>query len=128
MATVSSARTRRSCRRRSRRQVWCTRRCGPLGEIKLHSADAGEAIHQGGEQIIIVNGPADCCGKNGADLRLHRSAMTSRADAQPLLHLIVQVSDSYSSHCHHLQVLSMLCLLYTSDAADDLTRVDLGGR
>ena len=23
---------------------------------------------------------------------------------------------------------SMICLLYTSDAADDLTRVDLGGR
>ena len=27
-----------------------------------------------------------------------------------------------------LQVRNRLCLLYTSDAADDLTRVDLGGR
>ena len=28
----------------------------------------------------------------------------------------------------YLKVLSKTCLLYTSDAADDLTRVDLGGR
>ena len=29
---------------------------------------------------------------------------------------------------NHLQHLEVRCLLYTSDAADDLTRVDLGGR
>src|SRR5665811_1361832 len=28
----------------------------------------------------------------------------------------------------YLHVVDLVCLLYTSDAADDLTRVDLGGR
>src|SRR5665811_1090201 len=31
-----------------------------------------------------------------------------------------------AAHVHHGQ--DIVCLLYTSDAADDLTRVDLGGR
>ena len=30
--------------------------------------------------------------------------------------------------CIYLLILSMICLLYTSDAADDMQCVDLGGR
>ena len=34
----------------------------------------------------------------------------------------------FSANQHHLVVRGGICLLYTSDAADDLLCVDLGGR
>ncbi len=40
----------------------------------------------------------DRFGVNGGDLRLHRSAVSSGADAQPLFDLVVEVTDRHSSH------------------------------
>src|SRR5665811_313843 len=42
--------------------------------------------------------------------------------------LLNTTKKSTASIAASLTVLSYICLLYTSDAADDLTRVDLGGR
>src|SRR5665811_2639590 len=54
---------------------------------------------------------------------LHRPGRQSRID------LVRAAGDDLSGSCDHvLSTQVMGCLLYTSDAADDLTRVALGGR
>src|SRR5665811_311715 len=41
---------------------------------------------------------------------------------------LVHIGEDGLAHPRIPELLDMVCLLYTSDAADDLTRVDLGGR
>ena len=52
--------------------------------------------------------------------------MSSLQDGGPLYHTVWYLSSNSSDAA--CKLLYSICLLYTSDAADDLTRVDLGGR
>ena len=49
-----------------------------------------------------------------------------------LISIIIMFASKVMAHSSHYEGLKKIemdvCLLYTSDAADDLTRVDLGGR
>src|SRR5680860_670892 len=43
-------------------------------------------------------------------------------------HVTLDVTEEYYQKCIRYMVFGNICLLYTSDAADDLLCVDLGGR
>src|SRR5450756_1720493 len=74
------------------------------------------ATDEAGIQFRILNsskGAAVRATRAQADRLLYKKAIRSRLENQPNLTLFQQAVD---------------CLLYTSDAADDLLCVDLGGR
>src|SRR5665811_1344326 len=84
---------------------------GPFGDV-------GEALlPQPCRDLVAVRGPA----------RQDREHDALQRALEHLRHLLAHGTPPRTTQRHWLLVNSNTCLLYTSDAADDLTRVDLGG-
>src|SRR5665811_716432 len=71
----------------------------------------------------IAWGIAKACREHGADLAFTYQGEALKKRVEPLAE---EVDGLVVGHCDVTD--PARCLLYTSDAADDLTRVDLGGR
>src|SRR5580692_11529597 len=82
--------------------VRSSRRFVASGQVQVDSAERAEPVEERREQSGRVRGLANGLLENRAHLRLHRPAVTSRADLKAPFHCFIEVADVQCHHCYHL--------------------------